>query len=281
MLLAKALEWAQKSLANRFKNDAGREAYELLLCLDCFKNKSEIIINLHRVALSETQVIKFSELIDRRANGEPLAYLRGYEYFCGRAFIVSPEVLIPRPETELIPQRAQELAATSIIPQNAQCIDIGTGSGALAATLKLELPEAEWLACDVSFQCLSLARINFERLNADVKLLQSFCLRSLKGSFDLIVSNPPYLDIDDRTIQPEVHQFEPHLALYSPKNGLELIYEIIDSAHQLLKLNGKLLMEIGAGQYSILEPLLKSSNFFQYSCHHDWNNFPRILELTK
>ena len=114
-----------------------------------------------------------------------------------------------------------------------------------------------------------------------MKLLQSFGLRSVKKSFDLIVSNPPYLDIEDKAIQPEVHQFEPHLALYSPQNGLELIYELIDSAHQLLKPRGKLLMEIGAEQYSILEPMLKSSNFLQYSCTNDWNGIPRILEITK
>lgn len=281
MLLGQALELAQTSLQEQFGNEAAREAYAVLLCLERFNSKSEIIANLTRMTLETHEIDHLYSWIQRRLRGEPLAYIRGYEFFYGHEFKVNQHVLIPRPETELIPERILQLNRSGQIAREARCLDIGTGSGVLAITLKLELPQTIWVACDLSFESIMIARQNSFNLNASIHFVQSFCTKSFQKPFDIIVTNPPYLAFGDSQIQPEVHKYEPHMALYASNGGLGIIYEILNSLEEILNPRGIMLMEIGHGQHSLLEPILKSIKSIQYSFISDWSGIPRILEILR
>lgn len=171
--------------------------------------------------LSDEQLNKFEKMVEKREEGVPLAYILGIKEFYGRNFSVSPEVLIPRPESEAIIDFAKELSVKKII-------DVGTGSGCLGISLKLEIPEAEVLATDISEDALKIARENAENLGTDVEFLVLNLLESVEEKFDLIVANLPYVSRDwDWTSGIE---FEPEIALFAEDNGLFLIKKLINQA---------------------------------------------------
>lgn len=193
----------------------------------------------------------YRPLVERRAAREPVAYIRGRQEFYGREFRVSPDVLIPRPETELVIDEALMLLPALGYSRPLRVIDIGTGSGCLAVTLALEYPRARYVATDVSPAALALARENAERLRAAdrIAFVQGAYFAGERGPFNLIVTNPPYVAEADRgTLQPEVGTHEPALALFSGADGLRDAREIIRQAAGVLHDDGSLLMEIGDGQ---------------------------------
>ena len=188
----------------------------------------------------------FAALLERRARREPVAYLRGVQEFWGRDFMVSPAVLIPRPETELIVEEALRLPAPgSRLPAPGSrlpsFLDIGTGSGCLAVTLAAELPGARVVATDISRAALDVARANAARHGvADrVEFREGSYLAGATGPFDVIVSNPPYItDADYASLAPEVRTFEPAEALASGPDGLRDIREILTRAPAALAPGG-------------------------------------------
>ena len=281
MKLSDALRWIQGRLVKRYADQSSREAYAILLCLTRFTAMSQIIMELDHVRLNSDEVKLLQNWVQRRAEGEPLAYLRGYEYYYGRKFRVNKNVLIPRPETELITQRCIQLYKKETFHNRLRGLDIGTGSGVLAVSLKLELPKSNWLATDISLDCLNVARKNSHLLHAEMNFIQSYCARGLKGPFDIIVSNPPYIALGDPHVQKEVDQYEPHLALYAEQQGLELIYEILDSMLHLLRYKGRGFIEIGYNQREKIESKLSNIKNIQISWINDFANVPRILELKK
>ncbi len=281
MILSDALQWIQGELQEHFGKGSSREAYALLLSLKRFKSMSQIIVQLKTFKLDSNEVKLLQNWVQRRSKGEPLAYLRGYEYHYGRKFLVNENVLIPRPETELITQRCVQIYKTDGSFKDLQGLDIGTGSGVLCLSLKLELPQSNWLATDISIDCLKITEKNSRRLNANVKLLQSYCARGLKGLFDIIVSNPPYIAMGDPLVQKEVDQYEPHLALYAEQEGLELIYEILNSMLKLLSPEGRGFIEIGYNQHKEIESKLSDIENIQISWIRDFANIPRILEIKR
>jgi len=216
----------------------------------------------------------FNALTARRARGEPIAYLTGSREFYGRSFSVTPAVLIPRPETELLVILALEKMRDMKAPR---ILDLGTGSGVLAITLMLELPRAGITAVDHSLEALAIARTNAARLGARVRWMQSDWLSALHDEcFDLIVANPPYVAVAD----PHLHQgdlrFEPQQALISGGDGLDDIRRIIGAAPAHLDSGGWLLFEHGYDQAQYCRTLLASAGFNQAASWRDLAQIERV-----
>ncbi|MDO8679100.1 MAG: peptide chain release factor N(5)-glutamine methyltransferase [Acidobacteriota bacterium] len=215
----------------------------------------------------------YGSLIDRRTRREPIAYITGAQEFWNRDFTVSPAVLIPRPETELIIEEALScvfgLAA-----------DIGTGSGCLAVTLAAEFPRARLIATDISTDALATARANASRHNvADrIEFRETRCLDGVAGQFDLIVSNPPYVTDDEyASLAPEV-RFEPRNALASGPEGLDDIRGVLGAAEAHLAPGGLLLMEIGHGQADALRQLINLNTALELArISPDLQGIPRVV----
>jgi release factor glutamine methyltransferase len=179
-----------------------------------------------------------------RVSGVPVQYIVGRQEFFGRYFAVNPTVLIPRPETELLVERVIGFRPAA----GSRIVDVGTGSGCIGITLALELPEARITLTDVSFEALQTARANAASLGAKVEVVCMDLLEAASGSFDFIVSNPPYVSrAETSRLQREVREHEPHVALFAADDGLSAYRQLIPSAQRLLRPGGYLLMEIGFG----------------------------------
>jgi release factor glutamine methyltransferase len=195
--------------------------------------------------LPAPSVERFRGWLARRRAGEPAHYIVGACPFWGRDFIVSPAVLIPRPETELLV--ASALSLPPVPPR--RVLDVGTGSGCLAITLALELSAARVTATDASFAALAVARANARRHDAEVAFLAADLAASLLGPFDLVVANLPYLPAGLRAaLSPEIREHEPYDALFSGPRGDELVVRLIAELPRLLTPGGHALLEIGEGQ---------------------------------
>ncbi|QID17125.1 peptide chain release factor N(5)-glutamine methyltransferase [Nitrogeniibacter mangrovi] len=226
-------------------------------------------------ALSDAQQASLRELVRRRESGEPVAYLVGEREFYGRRFHVGPQVLIPRPETELLVDLAREA-----FPSGAgRVLDLGTGSGALAVTLACEWPAAEVVAVDASEAALSMAAKNAARLGASVRWVRSDWFEALAGEapFDLIVSNPPYVgDADPHLSQGDV-RFEPRTALAAGADGLDDIRRIVAAAPAFLRTGGCLLVEHGYDQAAAARELMEVGPFIGV---HSWCDLAGIQRVT-
>ncbi len=209
--------------------------------------------------LNEDQVCYFQILLGRRMEGEPIAYITGWREFYGRPFHVTPDVLIPRPETELL----VELALARIPPgETIEVLELGTGSGCIAISLALERPHARITAVEQSEAALSVAQFNAHALHADLELLKSDWFSTLPHrKFDLIVGNPPYVaSIDPHLGQGDV-RFEPIAALASGTHGTDDLQCIISAARSHLKAEGSLLLEHGNDQRMTIQNLLRGAGF--------------------
>lgn len=208
---------------------------------------------------TDTQIAAADALLTRRLAGEPIAYLVGAREFYGRPFEVSPAVLIPRPDTELL----VELALAHAPPgQAVEVLDLGTGSGCIAVTLALERPLARVTALDRSPAALAVARRNAARLDAHVEFLSSDWFAALGGRrFDLIVSNPPYIAAGDPHLSRGDIRFEPLAALAAGGDGLDDLRRLTATAGAHLKPGGALLLEHGYDQADAVQALLRASGF--------------------
>jgi release factor glutamine methyltransferase len=182
---------------------------------------------------------EFEEALARRFSGEPLQYIRGHSEFYGRDFLVDARVLIPRPETELLVESVLDAA-----PEHARVLDVGTGSGCIAVTIDRERPDLAVIASDRSFDALIVARTNARRLQSDVRFVCANALDAFRGELAVIVSNPPYIpEREYLLLDDEVREHEPPLALRGGASGLDVIEQLMNSAHAPL-----LMIEIGFGQ---------------------------------
>jgi release factor glutamine methyltransferase len=206
--------------------------------------------------LTAAEAERFQALVERRAKGVPVAYLTGEREFWSRAFAVRPGVLIPRPETELLVERALEVAPAS---RPADILDLGTGAGVIAVTLAAERPLARVMATDLSAQALVIARENAVRhgvTNLRFALGHWFAAVPEGDRFDLIVSNPPYIAENDPHLLQGDLRFEPQLALSSGPAGLNALTTIAEGTRQRLKPGGQLLLEHGYDQADALRAIL-------------------------
>jgi len=252
-LLAAAAKLAETSGSPRL--DA-----EVLLSLATGKTRTHFRAWPEKPLTREEEIV-FQTLLEQRLQGRPIAHITGSREFWSREFLITPDVLIPRPETELL----VELALERILPnQPAHIADLGTGSGAIAITLALERPKAIVTALDLSPAALNIASQNAARLGADnVRCIASDWFAALPAGerFDLIVSNPPYIAADDPHLAQGDLRFEPLSALAAGQDGLDDIRRIVRQAPARLKPGGWLLFEHGFDQAEAARGLLIAAGF--------------------
>jgi len=252
----KILNWTKGYLAEKGVENPRLEA-EWLLCEALSLDRVGLYLNFDK-PLSDSELAAFRGMVLRRGKREPLQYILGSQEFMGLEFQVSPAVLIPRHDTEVLVTEAVKRGAAA-----RSILDIGTGSGCVAIALAKALPEAEVCSVDISGEALAVARGNAERNGAAVELVQGSLLEPFTGRrFDMIVSNPPYIPAAElATLQQEVRGFEPLNALDGGGDGLDFYRRITAGATEHLNEGGWLLFEVGAGQAPRVLGLLRAGGF--------------------
>ena len=224
---------------------------------------------------------RLEALVARRAGREPVAQIVGHREFWGLDFEVTPDVLVPRPETEIIVEEAIQFA------QTAECrtvADVGTGSGCLAVAVAVEIPHARVVAIDVSPAALAVAQRNAASHKVDhrIAFLEGSVLAPLGAPVDLIVSNPPYVaDGAASTLPPEVVDHEPHRALFGGDDGLDVIRALLDQAPARLADGGRLIVEFGFGQSDRMIELSERAGWSILRVRDDLQGIPRTIVLTR
>lgn len=231
-------------------------------------------------AFTPDELEQINTLAARRAAGEPVAYLLGEREFYGRTFRCSPAALIPRPETELLIERALLHSSSNA---SLRVLDVGTGTGCIAITIALERPSAVVTALDISTDALALALTNAQRLQANVTFIQSNWFAALppNAQFDLILSNPPYIAPGDAHLTQGDLRFEPAIALADAVDGLESYRQLALGAQLHLKSGGMLIVEHGYDQGETVPALLRAAGFNDVAMRLDLAGHPRITEAHK
>lgn len=265
MTLVEAINDASKQLlAAGITTD--RRDVELLLCHTLGRDRAWLLAHI-REPLSDEHSGIFKQTIDRRVQREPLQYITGNQEFWGLDFAVTPDVLIPRPETELI---IEAVLGFSKKDQELTIIDLCTGSGCIAVSLAKELRAARVFATDKSRKALDVARENAHRYGVSdrIRFLEGDLFGPLDeldiiGQADITVANPPYVPSGDySTLQAEVRDYEPKMALVAGPDGTEIHQRILDEAPHFLKSNGHLIMEMGIGQSGALVHSIRETGAF-------------------
>ena len=246
-------EWLNNSMVQL--RDAGVDSPRrdcLVFIEDLLKKDRAWVLAHHEYQLESRQISKLEELLKRRINREPLAYIRGKAWFYGRFFKVSPDVMIPRPESEAFIDILKEIKPGRII-------DVGTGSGCLAVTAKIELPQTEALATDKSKQALKIAQKNAQKHRVQIKFMQGSLLEPLKSSPEAIIANLPYVP-EGLVTSPEITK-EPALALFSGKEGLNHYRIFWSQIENLSQLPAYVLVESLKNQHKEMRRLAKHAGY--------------------
>ena len=246
---------------------------EILLCQALDKPRSYLRAWPGKQLLPK-QLAIFKALLEQRQQGKPIAYITGQREFWSRDFQVSPDVLIPRPDTELLIE-----LSLALIPAEQPCtlLDLGTGSGIIAITLAAERPQAQVSAIDFSLAALDIARLNADRHKlSNIEFYQSDWFAGVPATkFDLIISNPPYIAEDDAHLQQGDVRFEPRTALSAPEQGLADIRMIATAARDYLNPGGHLLIEHGYNQQQPVQALFKDLHYAKVQTYSDLSGQPR------
>lgn len=255
---------------------------EVLLRYALGCSREELFIR-YNDAIDEEKVKFYLEIIERRKKREPVAYIIGKKEFFSREFCVSHKVMIPRPETETVVEKAMEIIASNNLKR---IIDIGTGSGIIAITISLNFPELEIYATDISEDALEVARRNaiLHGVDSRIKFIRSDLFRQIdpEMKFDLVVSNPPYIPTSEISFLPEeIRNYEPKIAFDGGHDGLEIIRRIARDAHSYLEDGGFLILEIGDGQASSVLEILKGCNYIDSMIFKDLSGKQRCLVIRK
>jgi len=225
--------------------------------------------------LSEVEWLHYGRYLHERLQGKPTQYITRKQEFYGREFRVTPDVLIPRPETEHVVETALGVARAA-----GRVLDVGTGSGALAVTLALETGAETW-ATDVSPAALAVAAGNAERLGARVRLVACDVISAIgSATMDLVVANPPYVPLREREgLQREVRDFEPHVALFAGENGFEIYDRLAADAPRVLRPGGWLVLELGFGSRGHVAGLL--AGWAEVRIEPDLAGIPRVIAARR
>jgi release factor glutamine methyltransferase len=230
-----------------------------------------------KVGLEEVE--EFKRLLDRRLKREPVAYILGEKEFYSRPFIVTPNVLIPRPETEILVEEALKVIKNISHPL---VVDTGTGSGCIAVTIGCECGDARIFATDISFEALLVARANSKRHRAieSVSLVRMDFLSGFKKeSIDIVISNPPYVSESDFSkLEPNVRDFEPKESLLGGEDGLDCIRKIVHQSGRVLKNGGWCIVEVGANQYESVSEIFDYAGFRSVSSVKDLSGIERVIK---
>lgn len=257
--------------------DNPRIEAEILLAAALARPRSYLAANPASQVLDCEATDRYEAYITRRALGEPAAYILGEKEFWSLPLTVTPAVLIPRPDTELVVERA----LVHLPPgADSEVLDLATGSGAIALALASERPACRLTGTDISADAIAIATRNARRLGVDrVRFLEGTWYEPVADrQYDLIASNPPYVANDDPRVERAVQRFEPHAALYSGPTGLEALSEIIKGALQHLKPGGWLVLEHGDTQGAPVRSLLSLAGFESVSTHRDLAGRDRCTE---
>jgi release factor glutamine methyltransferase len=253
---------------------------EILLSNLIKKDKKHIILNPKEL-LNLEQLDKFKNLIERRKTGEPIAYLINKKEFWKDEFFVNKDVLIPRPDTELIIEQVLKIYSKNA---QLQVLDIGTGSGCILLSILKERINFYGTGIDISKKSINVSKFNAKQLNLTnrVKFFHSGVDNFKIGKYDLIVSNPPYIELLNlRYLEKDVVNFEPKLALSGGLDGFSKIRKVINKANTLIKKNGKFILEIGFNQKNKVKQILKKEGFYVNKAIKDYGNNDRCIISTK
>jgi len=253
---------------------------EILLCKSIDKDKKHIILNSKEI-LNNKQLKNFNNFIERRKNGEPIAYLINKKEFWKDEFYVNKDVLIPRPDTELIIDQVLKIYSKQ---SQLQVLDIGTGSGCILLSILKERPNFYGTGIDISKKSINISKFNAKKLNLNnrTRFIHSSVDNFKIGKYDIIVSNPPYIkSLSLKYLEKDVFGFEPKLALSGGFDGFSKIREVISKANNLIKKNGKFILEIGFDQKNKVIKILKKEGFYVNKAIKDYGNNDRCIISTK
>ncbi len=271
------LRWATDDFRAR-GIDSPRLDAELLLGRSLTCSRIQLIAEAKR-ALDAGELARFRELVKRRRAREPTAYILGEREFYGRMFRVDRRVLIPRPDTETLVEVALERTRERSMSMRA--LDLCTGSGCVAITLARERRTSLFVAADLSADALAVARDNAQRLGAyNVAFAEGDLFAAVDPSlrFDLVSANPPYItDADLGALQPEIHDYEPRLALAGGADGLEIVRRIVSGARARLASGGRLVLEVGFGEAAAAAALFSDAGFEHIEVRRDYARIERVV----
>ena len=253
---------------------------ELLLSDVLNYTREKLLLNLNN-KIEKKMLNKFNKLVSRRKNFEPIAYILNEKEFWKYNFKVNNEVLIPRPETEII---VSELLNLTKLNSSKQILDVGTGSGCLIISILKERPNCYGTAIDISKKAIKVAKSNakMHHLSNKIKFINIDIDKFKHNKYDFIISNPPYIKNNEiQRLDNDIRLYEPLIALKAGIDGLSEIKKIIFKSKKLLKKNGKLIFEIGMNQEKIVKKLLKDSNFYINDVCKDIRSIPRVFISTK
>ena len=275
--LQKVLKWTIDYFSSHNIPEA-RLGAELLLAQVLGCRRIDLYVQFERV-LSKEERAAYREMVQRRAKREPVQYILGETEFMGLPFKVTPDVLIPRPDTEHLVDRVvgflreEQLAAPSIL-------DIGTGSGCIAISLGHLFPDASVTAIDISETALAIAAENARKNEAEITLTAGDIFRLMPlftNAFDIVVSNPPYISGKDwAELQPEVKEFEPRQALYGGEDGLGFYQRFVPAVKSLLKPGGAMFLETGYDQAKMVGEMCRQQGFY-IEIYKDYQQIERIV----
>jgi release factor glutamine methyltransferase len=275
MTLLEVLQSSTDYLKKRQIAEARLNA-EHLLAFSLGKKRLDLYLEFDR-QLTEPELVPLRELIRRRGQGEPLQHLLGTAEFCGRNFICDKRAMVPRPETEEL----AEILIADCRSRNAdlKILDVGTGSGVIALSMAVELPQAKVYATDISPEALSLARENAEKLELTgrVQFREADLLEGFDERFDVIAANLPYIAMSERPSLSREVLHDPAVALFGGEGGDEIIGRLIEQAPLRLQPNGLLALEIGVGRGEALAALLAQKNFHDIEAKNDYSGVGRFL----
>ena len=268
-----------------------KENVELLFLYITNWNRATLLLNMLEV-FDQKWVEPLAKVIERKAAGEPYQYIIGEQYFYGRKFIVNEHVLIPRPETELLVESVIQQIKACFGERKVNVLDIGTGSGAIALSLKAELPHINVIASDISSQALQTAQQNAAYHQLEVSFVEGDLLtpfvqdNGLKYnnvSIDVVVSNPPYIPYGDKeSLQVEVERYEPHLALFGGVDGLTPYKHMLSTIHNLTVKPDIVAFELGIHQSAIIAEQMKQLDAWtSIDIIKDYNNIDRHIVAVK
>lgn len=240
-------------------------------------SKPEIIINKDK-EISKKEYNKYKKIVKRLEKGESIDYILKIKNFYGYDFYINKNVLIPRPETEILVKETDILIKDKFKNNNISILDIGTGSGIIAITLKLLGNKRKVIATDISKKALKVAIKNSKKYNADIEFIKTDLYKNINKKFDIIISNPPYIDYNSKTIEKKVKDNEPHLALFAKDEGLYFYKEILKNIKSIINKDHIIAFEIGENQGDKIKEIIKEYlPNDKIIIKKDYNNFDRYI----
>jgi len=274
-----AISQGSKILRNKFIPNSQLDS-EILMAKTINKDRKYILLNSNNI-LNKNDLNNFYELIEKRSLGNPVAYLTNKKFFWNSEFFITKDILIPRPDTELIVENILRLTKQK---NKINILEIGIGSGCVLLSILSERKNFYGTGIDISKNCINISKINAInlKLTSRLKLYKSDVDKFNLGKYDLIVSNPPYIKTCKiKYLEKDVAEFEPKLALDGGLDGLSEIRKVIKKSSVLIKKNGKFILEIGFDQKNKVINLLKKEGFYINCTQKDLSNYDRCIISTK